>query len=53
MGSHTLTSLVLEYITLISVTILIYKSNRIVTEISVIYSNTKPVSVWDAMAHLK
>jgi len=33
--------------------ILIYQSNRIVTEISVIHSNTKLVSVWDPMAHLK
>ena len=33
--------------------ILIYHSNRIVTEINVIYSNTKLVSVWDPMAHLK
>ena len=33
--------------------ILIYQSNRFVTEINVIYTNTKPVSVWDPMAHLK
>ena len=33
--------------------ILIYHSNRIVTEINVIYTNTKLVSVWDPMAHLK
>ena len=32
--------------------ILIYQSNRIVTEINVIYTNTKLVSVWDPMAHL-
>ena len=33
--------------------ILIYQSNRIVTEINVIYTNTKLLSVWDPMAHLK
>ena len=32
--------------------ILIYQRNRIVTEINVIYTNTKLVSVWDPMAHL-
>ena len=74
MESHTLKSLVLVYITFISVTdsissnltktfnlnfidhlkrILIYQSNRIVTEINVIYTNSKLVSVWDPMVHLK
>ena len=33
--------------------ILTYQSNRIVTKINVIYTNTKLVSVWDPMAHLK
>ena len=33
--------------------ILIHQSNKTVTVVSVIYTTTNPVSVWDPITHLK